>query len=156
MHLVGGCEDQRKWLMIPLNKQYVFYMHISTADIIALSIIPTWCSENIYDVEKGVLGFRMDNWIISKRLTGKRIDLWAKGKWIKSFIWYFSIFHTCFSIIWKHLKKICSTLSRCVKLGGDIDSEIKRRKRSGVTSPRGSEEATVVKNFSKTFVKNAF
>ena len=31
------------------------------------------------------------------------------------------------------------TRSRCIKLGGEIDSTIRRRKRTGVTSPRGRE-----------------
>ena len=34
-----------------------------------------------------------------------------------------------------------SVWSRCIKLGGETDSAIRRRKITGVTSPRGSEKA---------------
>ena len=41
----------------------------------------------------------------------------------------------------------------CIKLGGETDSAIRRRTRTGVTSPRGTKEA-LVNNFSETVVVN--
>ena len=45
--------------------------------------------------------------------------------------------------------------SKMYRLGGETDSAIRWRKRTGVMSARGQRKL-VVKNFSQTFVKNSF
>ena len=47
------------------------------------------------------------------------------------------------------------SLPRCIKVGGETDSAIRRRKRTIVTL-REEQRKLDVKNISATFVKNAF
>ena len=53
--------------------------------------------------------------------------------------WYRTLHKNCHGL--SFLKPAAQAQARCIKLGGETYSEIRWRKWTGVTSPRGSDKA---------------